>query len=112
VAIGGSPQADATFVVVPKEMKLASIDIRGEHLVVPKGNDSDTLLACVSRDCANVTVSLAYASHAASKLTFGEQRYGAPPSAAKLVAARPKTAIPSQTGDVVVLVNDLALEAK
>jgi hypothetical protein len=112
VALGGSPQAGATFVVVPKEAKLASIDIRGEHLVAPKDNAGDTLLVCVSRDCANQVVGFTFASRAALKLNFGEQRYGAPPSAAKLIAARPKSAIPSQTGDVIVLTNSIALEAK
>ena len=112
VAISGSPQSGATFVLVPKEAKLASIDIRGAHLVAPKDNAGDTLLACVSRDCANAVASFAFASRAALRLTFGEQRYGAPPSAAKLIAARPKNAIPSQTGDVIVLTNSIALEAK
>ena len=112
MALSGSPQADAMFVVIPKEMKLVSIDIHGEHLVAPKDNDTDTILACVSRDCASEVVTFEFASRAAFKLSFGEQRYGAPASAAKLVAARPKSAIPSQTGDIVVLTNSISLDAK
>jgi hypothetical protein len=98
--------------VIPKAMKIRSIDIHGEHLVAPKDNDTDTILACASRDCADEVVGLEFASRARFKLTFGEQRFGAPPSAAKLVAARPRNAIPSQTGDVVVLVNSIAVGAK
>jgi len=112
VALSGSPQADAMFMVIPKEMKLTSVDIHGEHLVAPKDNDTDTILACASRDCANEVIGFEFASRAAFKLSFGEQRYGAPPSAAKLIAARPKSAIPSQTGDIVVLTNSIAVEAK
>jgi hypothetical protein len=112
VALHGSPQTSAMFVVIPKAVEIRTIDIRGEHLVAPKGNDTDTILACASRDCANEVVGLEFASRSAFKLSFGEQRYGAPPFAAKLVAARPKNAIPSQTGDIVVLVNSVAVEAK
>lgn len=112
IALQGSPQTDAMFVVIPKEMKITSIDIHGEHLVAPNGDDTDTILACASRDCANEVVGFEFASRAASKLSFGEQRYGAPPSAVKLLAARPKTAIPSQTGDIVVLISSIAVEAK
>jgi hypothetical protein len=112
VALSGSPQSDAMFVVIPKEVKLMSIDIHGEHLVAPKDNDGDTVIACASRDCASEVVGLEFASRAAFKLAFGEQRYGAPPSAAKLIAARPKNAIPSQTGDIVVLINSIAMGAK
>ena len=91
---------------------MRTIDIHGEHLVAPKDNDGDTVLACASRDCASEVVGLEFASRAAFKLSFGEQRYGAPPFAAKLLAARPKNAIPSQTGDIVVLTNSIAVEAK
>ena len=113
VALHGSREASAMFFVIPKVAKIRAIDIHGEHLMAPKDNDDDTVIACASRDCASEVVGLEFASRAAFKLAFGEQRYGAPPSAAKLIAARPKNAIPSQTGDIVgVSINSIAVEAK
>jgi hypothetical protein len=112
IALHGSAQASAMFVVVPKAMKVTAIDIRGEHLVAPGDNDTDTILSCASRDCANAVMGLELASRAGGKLVFGEQRYGLPPFAGALLAARPKNAIPSQTGDLVLLSNTIALEAK
>jgi hypothetical protein len=112
VALSGSRQADAMFVVIPKVLKVRTIDIHGEHLVAPKDNDADTILACASRDCASEVMGFEFASRAPFKLSFGEQRYGAPVFAAKLLAARPRNAIPSQTGDIVVLTNSIAMGAK
>ena len=97
IALHGSPEASGDrFSIIPKVAKIRAIDIHGEHVAAPKDNDDDTVIACASRDCASEVVGLEFASRAAFKLAFGEQRYGAPPSAAKLIAARPKNAIPSQ----------------
>jgi hypothetical protein len=112
IALQGSPEASGMLLVVPKDAALKEINVHGEHLVPPKGDSGDTLLACVSRDCATETVGLEFGSRSAVALTLIEDRYGAPPFAAKLVAARPKNAIPSQNGDVVVLVNTIDIKAK
>jgi hypothetical protein len=112
IALQGSPQTSGMLLVIPKDAELHEINIHGEHLVPPKGDSGDTVLACVSRDCATETVGLEFGSRKAVPLTLIEERYGAPPFAAKIVAARPKNAIPSQNGDIVVLVNTLNIAAK
>jgi hypothetical protein len=112
IAMQGSPNASGMLLVIPKAAELHEINIHGEHLVPPKNDSGDTLLACVSRDCATETIGLEFGSRKAVSLSLIEDRYGVPPFAAKLVAARPKNAIPSQNGDVVVLVNTLNISAK
>ena len=97
------PQADMMILKIPKEAGVRHIDLRGEHLDAPAGFDGDVLLICESRDCAQEDVTLDVASHGKFSLLLIEQRFGLPPFAAKLAAARPKTAIPSQTGDATIL---------
>jgi hypothetical protein len=112
VALHGSPQTSAMLLVIPKAAKLRAIDIRGQHLVAPKGFDDETYFACVSRDCADEQVTLDVGTKDAFTLNFAEMRYGLPPFAAKLMAARPKNAIPSQNGDVVMLPGTLDVKAR
>ncbi len=112
ITLHGSPQASGMLLIVPKDAALRVIDIHGEHVVAPKDNNTYTVLACVSRDCATETVGLEFGSRRDITLTLVEDRYGAPDFAAKLVAARPKNAIPSQNGDVVALVNTIVVKAK
>ncbi len=109
VALHGSPQTSAMLLVVPKTARLRTIDINGQHLAVAAPGNTDTLLACVSRDCATENVTLDLASRAAFALQFVEERYSLPPFAARLVAARPQNAIPSQNGDITVLANRLSV---
>ena len=97
------PQADMMVLRIPKEAGVRHIDLRGEHLDAPAGFHDDVLLICESRDCAEEDVTLDVASHGRFSLFLVQQRFGLPPFAAKLVAARPKAAIPSQTGDVTIL---------
>ncbi|HTT98775.1 MAG TPA: M20/M25/M40 family metallo-hydrolase [Rhizomicrobium sp.] len=112
IALQGSPQASGMLLFIPKDAKLREINIHGEHLVPPKGDSGNTLIACVSRDCATETVGLEFGSRKAVTLSLIEDRYGLPPFAAKLVAARPANAIPSQNGDIVALMNTIDIEAK
>jgi hypothetical protein len=107
VALHGSTQAGAMFVHIPKSAHLRTIDIHGQHMAAPADNADDTVIACASRDCAQEVVSIETAGPAGYVLTIGEQRFGLPPFAAKLITARPKQAIPSQNGDIVVLANTL-----
>jgi len=112
IALQGSALASTMLLVIPKAAQLSEINIHGEHLVPPKGDSGDTLLLCRSRDCATETVGLEFRSRKAVALSLIEDRYGLPPFAAKLIAARPKTAIPTQNGDIVVLVNTIRIAAK
>lgn len=107
VALHGSSSASVMGVVIPKAAKVRSIAIHGQILVAPEGFSDDTLIACASRDCAQEVVSIETASRDGFALTVIEQHYGLPASAAKLVAARPPQAVPSQLGDSTVLVKRL-----
>ncbi|HWA89953.1 MAG TPA: M20/M25/M40 family metallo-hydrolase [Rhizomicrobium sp.] len=112
VALHGSPQAADMLIFVPKAAKLKAIDIHGQHIAPPAGYDNDTLISCVSRDCAQEVVSIETATHAGFTLRFGERRPGLPPASAKIVAARPPQAIPSQTGDTTLLASKLDIPAR
>jgi Peptidase family M28 len=112
VVLHGSSDTDATALVVPKAAGLAALDVNGRHLDAPKGFAGDTLLACASRDCREEKVTMTLHAHGAFTLLFAEQRYSLPPEGAKLVAARPGQAIPSQSGDLTLLANALHVGAK
>jgi hypothetical protein len=112
VALHGSSEASAMGLLIPKDAKVRSIAIHGQTLVAPQGFDDDTLIGCASHDCAGEVVSIETAGHAAFALRIIEQRYGLPGFAHAIVAARPPQAIPSQTGDIVVLVKTLNVPAK
>jgi hypothetical protein len=70
------------------------------------------MLACESRDCAGATYSLTFASRDAVALDVLEQRYGLPAFANRLAGARPRTAVPSQSGDLVLLAGRVEIQAK
>lgn len=104
----GSSDTDAMIIDIPPAAQLRSIDIGGEHLVVPHDWRAGTRLACVSRDCRNEKLTLTLAG-SSSALPFLEERYGLPLFGAQLAAARPRTAMPSQSGDEVMLANIVRL---
>jgi hypothetical protein len=101
----GSADTSGMILYIPKEAQLQSIDLRGQHLVTPTMHAvGATRILCVSRDCRDETVKLTLAGDA-SGLVFAEDRYGLPPFGDALKAARPNTAMASQSGDQVMLVN-------
>jgi hypothetical protein len=109
LALHGSPDADGMILYIPKAAKLQGIDLRGQHLVAPPDWSGATRLLCVSRDCRDETVKLTIAGDA-SGLVFAEDRYGLPPFGDALKAARPNTAMASQSGDQVMLANTISLK--
>jgi hypothetical protein len=66
----------------------------------------------MSRDCASATLSLTMASDSPIDAILGEDRFGLPPSGDRLLAARPKQAVPSQNGDGMLLINHLHIPAE
>lgn len=107
--LSGSADASSMILNVPKTAKLQSIDLRGQHLVPAAGWSGATRLLCVSRDCRDETVTLTLAGDP-SGLVFAEDRYGLLSFGDKLKAARPDTAMPSQSGDQVMLANTVKLK--
>ena len=105
LALHGSADASVMLLRIPSEVHLQAIDLRGQHLVVPAGWSGSTELACVSRDCRDAQMTLTLADHNPGDYVFGEERYGLPSFGAPINAARPDTAMPSQSGDAVMLAN-------
>jgi hypothetical protein len=104
----GSADTDGMILYIPKAAKLQGIDLRGQHLVAPPDWSGATRILCVSRDCRDETVKLTLAGDP-SGIVFAEDRYGLPPFGDALKAARPNTAMPSQSGDQVMLANTVKL---
>ena len=96
--------------LVPGSLRLRTIELGGQQLTAPPGWDQDTYLACLSRDCRDQRVSLSWTG-SAPHLEFAEQRYGLPSFGAFLEHARPRSAVPSQAGDEVMLISQLPLGA-
>jgi hypothetical protein len=105
----GSDDTDEMLLRIPQDAKLQAVDFRGQHVVPPAGWSGDTEFACVSRDCRDETITLTLAGDA-SGLTFAEGRYAFPLFGAFLKAARPKTAMASQSGDQIILANAVKMK--
>ena len=105
----GSSDTDEMLLRIPQAAKLEAVDFRGQHVVPPAGWSGDTQFGCVSRDCRDETITLTLAGDA-SGLTFAEGRYAFPPFGAFLKAARPATAMASQSGDQILLANGVKLK--
>ncbi|HSC19740.1 MAG TPA: hypothetical protein VLC74_12595, partial [Rhizomicrobium sp.] len=105
----GSAQTSTMSLRIPKEAKLRAIRIRSENVVVPKDWSGNTLLNCDGPDCRDLAVTLTLGSSAAILIPVAERRHGLPPFGAALAAARPATAMPSQSGDGVILANVVRL---
>ncbi|HEY4115206.1 MAG TPA: M20/M25/M40 family metallo-hydrolase [Rhizomicrobium sp.] len=110
VRLRGSAAAHAMVLVVPKQAQLVSLDVRGQHVAAQA--PGDFRLICASRDCSDLSFSLTLRSMEPVTLKFAERRYGLPAFGAKLAAARPNTAMPSQSGDGVLLANSVALSPR
>jgi Peptidase family M28 len=108
----GSAGTSAMLVRVPQAAKLVSLRVRGQTVVPPQGWSGDANIACNGPDCRDLAVTLTLASHSAFSVPFAERDYGLPAFGNRLTAARPDTAMPSQSGDGVVLANTINLGAR
>jgi hypothetical protein len=106
----GSAQTSAMALRIPKDAKLIAVDFRGQHMAVPKDYSGSTIVECLSRDCADMPVTLTLANTAPMMLVFAEERYSLPETGDFLKAARPANAMPSQSGDEVDLANAVMLK--
>jgi hypothetical protein len=111
LALHGSNDASRMFVVVSKDAPLTGIAFEGHAFTPAKDslNPLGTIFACVTGDCRGKSVKLRFATKRPVEIWLGEQRYGLPPDGAKLVAARPATAIPAQTGDTTIVFGKMKL---
>jgi hypothetical protein len=109
LALRGSADTDTMLLRIPKNAGLIALDVRGQHVSPPQGWSGDTTLICASRDCRDLTLSLTLSGRGPLKLAFAERRNGLPAFGASLAAARPDTAMPSQSGDGAILANTIIL---
>jgi len=110
IALDGSSAANGMIVTIPKEAKLLSIDLVQEHLT-SKDNAGNVHVVCWTPDCRNLRLKLVLGNTGAVTIPFAQIRYGLPDFAARLKAARPVEAMPSQSGDETILANKVELRA-
>lgn len=108
----GSAETGAMSLRLPAAAKLQAIRIRGEDVRAPKDWAGNTMLQCDGPDCRDLAVTLTLGSSGAIMIPISERRDGLPPFGAKLAAARPSTAMPSQSGDRALLVSSISLPSR
>jgi Peptidase family M28 len=111
IALDGSPRANGVVVVIPKDAKLQSLDLRGQHLTA-QGQDGSAHIICWTSDCRDLHLSLVLGNTGKVAIAFAEVRYGLPDFGARLQASRPDTAMASQSGDETILANAVELPAQ
>lgn len=105
-----SETANGMIVSIPKDAMLVSADLRGQRIETD-GYSGSTRLLCLTPDCRDLHITLVLADKGAVSIAFAEVRYGLPAFGARLQAARPATAMASQSGDETVLANTVTLAA-
>jgi hypothetical protein len=108
----GSADTSAMSVRIPKGAKLRAVRIRGKNVLAPDGWDDDTRIYCDGPDCRDLALTLMLGSMGALEIPFTERRYGLPSFGKALAAARPATAMRSQSGDGVILANTVTTSTK
>jgi hypothetical protein len=111
LTLHASSNANRVVVVVPKDAALVRAELDGKSFIPSKDNlnPAGTILACVTDDCRNATFVLTFADSKPVTVTVGEQQYGLPADGAKLLAARPRNAIASQSGDTTIVFGTVML---
>jgi hypothetical protein len=99
---------DGITLIVPEQARLNGMHINGVYSATPGGR---VAILCVTPDCGHAHVTLHLGSQDAASLVLLSWRQGLPPDGAKLIAARPATATPSQSGDRSVLAAKIAVPA-
>jgi hypothetical protein len=100
---------DGVMLLVPEEAKLQSVTLNGITVPAPQRRVS---IVCATPDCGTAQMTLKLGSSAATTLTLLSLKQGLPPDGAKLLKARPATAVASQGGDQTVLATTVAIPAR
>ena len=111
LGLNGSPDAAMMTLVMPGAAKLRRVVIGQKAVDVPDAwaKQNFVTIACMSRDCATMPVTLDMADNGPLSLTIVERRAGLPGFGARLAQARGKTAVPSQFGDGIMLLTPVAV---
>jgi hypothetical protein len=102
LSLSGSAQIASLNLSVPASVKPHSAIINGREMAAPSG---DMLIACLGNSCNGTHVTLTLGATAPFDIFIAEQRQGLPPDGEKLSAARGTSAVPSQTGDVTIVLS-------
>jgi hypothetical protein len=102
-------EGEGVALMVPAEAKLRSAHIGG---VTMPGFEQRMSVVCGTSDCATARIVLNLASSKPVDLMLLAYRAGLPPDGAKLLAARPPEAVPSQGGDRTILAAKIAIPAR
>jgi hypothetical protein len=107
-----SDDANRVVVAVPKDAGLVKASLDGADFVPAASslNPFGTIIACVTDDCRTAAITLTFAARKPVTLTLGQQHYGIPADGARLVRARPATAVPSQNGDSTIVFGTLTIK--
>ncbi len=108
LVLRASPSANGMALYIPEDAQLVSLDMRGQ-ILQSNGWHGDTRVLCLTGDCRELDVKLVLANTGRVAIRFAEIRYGLPASGARLQAARPDTAMASQSGDETILANSVML---
>jgi hypothetical protein len=94
--------AQAIF-LIPAAAGVRAYSFNGlRHELSTKGDTGDFQLHCMSSDCGHATIAFEVSATPVD-ISVATQAFGLPADGQKLVAARPKEAVPSQNGDVTIV---------
>jgi hypothetical protein len=108
VELDASTPAHRRFIVVPSGSGLTRLEVDGQAYTPKPGSEATTFI-CWTRDCGGTKVQLHFDSMRVVDAFVATQRYGLPAEAAPLVAARPSSATPSQSGDSTIVFGRISL---
>jgi hypothetical protein len=98
---------DSTFVIVPADFDLQSVEIASQHFAAPRQHP--LMIRCTGPDCATYAIALTYGTKAPRTLTLVAQRQGLPEDGGSIASVRPTTARPSHGGDTTMIIQEIAL---
>jgi hypothetical protein len=99
---------DGVMLRVPQDARLQAVTVNGIAVSAPQ---RAVTIICATPDCGSARMTLTMKSGATTLTLLSFQR-GLPPDGAKLLKARPDTAVTSQEGDQTVLAAMIAVPAR
>ncbi len=100
----GGDDLGSLSVIVPAEVGLKSVSVGGQDTAAQITGGEDFQITCVGQDCSGKPMSLTVSSGNPFEVSIVEQRRGLPLAGVRLVTARGALGVPSQGGDVTVIV--------
>jgi hypothetical protein len=108
VTLSLNAPGDGIALTIPKDAQLNSLTIAGVEAQA-QGEVED--INCASPDCGHMQMTLHLGTSAPFEIVLHAITRGLPAQASKLAQARPLEAVPSQGGDVTVLIRKITIPA-